>query len=139
MKIKPKSISSGPVIIEDGKVLLNREIHEEQEGNICGQFFLFPGGRMEMEDATPEETCIREVKEELGIDIEIIKPLRTLVIPSISEPEKRVVVVHFLAKRLTEVQPSEATIEWGWYDINDLPKNCGPNVYTIIEDIKRDL
>ena len=34
----------------------------------------FPGGKVE-EDETAEESLVREIKEELGIEIEIIRPL----------------------------------------------------------------
>lgn len=37
-------------------------------------FWTLPGGGME-EGETPEETCIRELKEETGIDGEIVRPL----------------------------------------------------------------
>lgn len=130
-------IASGPVIIEDGKVLLNREIKENQ-GGIESEFFMFPGGTAEDFSITLEEVCRRETKEEVGIDIEIIKPLRTLMI---ERPEKNglAILVHYLAKRIGDITPGLETVEWGWYNIDNLPDNCAPNVYKIIEDIKKEL
>ncbi len=36
------------------------------------EFYAFPGGHVE-ENETIEETCIREIKEEIGIDVKIAK------------------------------------------------------------------
>lgn len=125
-------IASGPVIIEDNKVLLNRE--KKSDGRES-QFFMFPGGTMDDFNSTLEEVCKKEVKEELGIEIQIIKPLRTL---WVNRPDKNTyaILVHYLAKRIGEIKPGPETIEWGWFDINNLPENCAPNVYEIINDYK---
>ena len=53
-------IAAGPVIIENEKVLLNKE---QKDYGITR--WLFPGGKKENNE-TPEETCTREVKEEIG-------------------------------------------------------------------------
>ena len=58
MILPPKTIiASGPVIIEDNKVLLNRE---NKNGQITEWFF--PGGEVEDFDISLEEACKREVK-----------------------------------------------------------------------------
>ena len=60
-------IAAGPVIIEDGKVLLDKE---QKADHITR--WLFPGGKAEPEDNNNlKQTCRREVKEELNIEIEI--------------------------------------------------------------------
>ena len=56
-------IASGPVIIEDGKVLLNRERKADGEEK---KLFMFPGGQVEDFNIPLEETCKRECKEEMG-------------------------------------------------------------------------
>ncbi|PIR76370.1 MAG: hypothetical protein COU32_02410 [Candidatus Magasanikbacteria bacterium CG10_big_fil_rev_8_21_14_0_10_42_10] len=128
-------IATGPVIIEDGKVLLNRERKMDGEES---PYFMFPGGTVEDFSAPLEETAIREAKEELGINIEIIRPLRTLLV---SRPGKNTsaVLVHYLAKRIGEIVPGPQTIEWDWYDIEHLPENCAPNIYEIVSDIKNEV
>lgn len=130
-------LAAGPVIIENGKVLLNREIKVSDDGEES-PFFMFPGGRVDDFSLPLEETAQREAKEEVGIDIEIIRPLRTLVV---DRPGKDglAILVHYLAKRIGEVVPGPDTVEWGWYDIDSLPENCAPNVFEIIEDIKKDI
>ncbi|OGH74080.1 MAG: hypothetical protein A3C90_02215 [Candidatus Magasanikbacteria bacterium RIFCSPHIGHO2_02_FULL_51_14] len=120
-------IVSGPVIIEDGKVLLNKE----KKGDKIGPWF-FPGGIVEESDASLEAACKREAKEELGIDLEIIKQMRTTY-RTISDSAK-VTLHHFLAQRTGDIIPGDITVEWGWFDINNLPDNCAPNVYEILKD-----
>jgi len=136
MNIPPGTIiSSGPVIIEDGNVLLNREKKPYGE-----TVFMFPGGKVENFDEPLEDTARREVKEEMGIDIEIIRPLRTIVAKRPQAEDKIAILAHYLAKRIGEIMPGEEVIEWGWYDIHNLPENCAPNVQEIISDyIKENL
>ncbi|MBU0596652.1 NUDIX domain-containing protein [Patescibacteria group bacterium] len=129
MKLPENSIiASGPVIIEEGKVLLNKE---QKEGYITP--WMFVGGEVEEFDKSLEDACHREVKEEMGIDIEIIRPLEPIMIQN----EGRVIVlIHYLANRIGEIIPGEGIVEWGWHDINNLPEDCTPNVYKIISKYK---
>ncbi len=50
------------IIIRDGKVLL---IHRQKPGR---DFYVLPGGGVELEESF-EEACVREVKEETGLDV----------------------------------------------------------------------
>jgi len=128
MQLPPNSIiASGPVIIEDNKVLLNRE--HKPEGISP---WMFPGGEVEDFDASLEDACHREVGEEMGIKVEIIKPLRPIML---NKNGKVIILIHWLAKRVGEVNPGKEIAEWAWHDINNLPENCAPNVYEIIKDL----
>lgn len=62
---------SGAIVEIDGKIALIKRVRNNDE------YYVFPGGGIE-EGETPEEAAIREVKEELGIDIEIERLLTTL-------------------------------------------------------------
>ncbi len=126
-------IAAGPVIIEDGKVLLNREIKKDGKES---PYFMLPGGTVEDFSLPLEDTAIREAKEEMGIDIEIIQPLRTIILKR-PDKETLAILVTYLAKRTSDIRPGTQTVEWGWYDINDLPDNCAPNIYEIVEDAKK--
>jgi 8-oxo-dGTP pyrophosphatase MutT (NUDIX family) len=64
-------IRSAAIIEIDGKIALMKRIRNNQE------YYVFPGGGMEPGE-TPEEAAIREIKEELGIDIEIEKLITTV-------------------------------------------------------------
>ncbi|HAT03254.1 MAG TPA: hypothetical protein DCS29_00545 [Candidatus Magasanikbacteria bacterium] len=123
-------IAAGPVIIENEKVLLNKE---QKDYGITR--WLFPGGKKENNE-TPEETCTREVKEEMGIDIEIIRPLNTI---ERDDGDIHWILYHFLARRIGEIKPGVDIVEWGWFDIYHLPSDCSPNVITIINEYKNML
>jgi len=120
-------IASGPVIIENNKVLLNRE---KKESGISQ--WMFPGGEVEDFDSSLEDACRREVKEEMGIDVEIIKPLKPIIL---KKDGKVIVLIHFLARRTGEISPGPETAEWAWHDIDNLPENCAPNVYEVIKSL----
>lgn len=120
-------IASGPVIIENNKVLLNK--HGDDN------FWKFPGGKVEDFDLSLEEIAKKEVKEEMGIDVEIIKPLRTLLLPKPNEHDSYVVLVHFLAKRIGEIKPGKDIREWKWIEINNLPEDVAPNVKEVINKL----
>ena len=120
-------VVSGPVIIEKGKVLLNKH------GDTT--FWKFPGGRIEdFTELSLDEHAKREVMEEMGIGIDIVRPLSTLMT---KKGEDVVILVHFLANRIGEVFPGSDIREWKWLPIKSLPDDCAPNIKPIIEECKR--
>lgn len=119
-------IASGPVIIEDNKVLLNKE---QKEYGVTP--WLFPGGEVEDFDATLEEACRREAKEEMGIDVQIIKPLKPLLL---HERGRVIILIHYLARRIGEVKPGINIVDWGWHDVYNLPGDCAVNVHQVIKE-----
>lgn len=132
MELPPKTIvAAGPVIVENDKILLNRE--RKRDGTES-PYFMLPGGRIESLDEPFEETCRREAKEELGIDIKIIGSLRTIAVERPGKPGEYAILITFLAERIGEVVPGEVTVEWGWYDIYNLPENCAPNIPIMVQD-----
>jgi ADP-ribose pyrophosphatase YjhB (NUDIX family) len=122
-------IASGPVIIENNKVLLNRE--NKPEGISP---WMFPGGEVENFDKSLEDTCQREVMEEMGIEVKIIKPLRPIMI---NKGDRVIILIHYLAERIGEIKPGLEIAEWNWWDTDNLPDNCAHNVYEIINDLKK--
>lgn len=58
------------ILIQEGKILLIHRI-KEIEGKIR-EYYVIPGGGIE-EYETIEDAVIREIKEEVGIDVEIIQ------------------------------------------------------------------
>ncbi len=121
-------LAAGPVIIEDGKVLLNRS---RTKDGTQRDVFMFPGGKVEDLDAPLEDTAKREVMEELGIEIEILRPLKTLMVKRIDR-DGYAILVHYLAKRIGDVQGGEDTVEWQWFDIRNLPETVTPNVREVV-------
>lgn len=115
-------IASGPVIVEDGKVLL------DQHGD--DNFWKFCGGRRK-EEENLVETAIQRAKEELGIEIEIIdeNPLFLYTKKETSEGIIDVILVHFLSKRIGEIVPGEEIIKWEWLPLEELQQlELAPNI-----------
>jgi ADP-ribose pyrophosphatase YjhB (NUDIX family) len=116
-------VASGPVIIEDNKVLLN------QHGDT--DFWKFCGGRVEDDEIDLTETARREAKEEMEIDIEILaeKPFFFHTKKKTLEGNVDVILVHFLAKRIGEIKPGKDIRKWKWIEIDKLPEeNLAPNI-----------
>ena len=120
------SLVSGPVIIEDGKVLLDKDALDS--------FWKFPGGKLTDNDS-PIAAAKREVKEELGLDIEIISEPFVIVLEKTNEGVKEyLVLIHYLAKRLTNnPQPGRDIVEWAWHEVNNLPADCADNIKPAVE------
>jgi ADP-ribose pyrophosphatase YjhB (NUDIX family) len=121
-------ICSGPVIIENGKVLLNKE--QKDYGQTP---WFFPGGAVEDTETDLAKVCEREVAEEMGIKIKIIKQLPTT---THEYRNKKIILHHFLAERLGEIKPGKGIIDWGWFPIDNLPEGCAPNVVEIIQSLR---
>jgi len=127
-------IASGPVIIEeiDGNLctLLNKHKPTDEKPNSKWQFC---GGEYEDFDQSLEATAKREVKEEMGIEIEIERLIDVLLHKR--DDGSIVVLVHELAKRIGEIKPGQEIAEWGWFPLDELSDDCAPNVRPIIEKI----
>jgi 8-oxo-dGTP diphosphatase len=114
-------IASGPVIVENNKVLLNQ--HGDTE------FWKFCGGTLEQNE-TLLETVKREVKEEMDLEIKILnqEPFFFYTQKQSDEGLKDVILAHYLAERIGEISPGTDIREWKWFDIDDLPDNLAPNI-----------
>lgn len=121
-------IASGPVIVENGKVLLN------QHGDT--NFWKFCGGKVEDFGSDLIENAKREVREEMGIEIEILDESPFIAFTRKETPEGKIdiILVHFKAKRIGEIKPGADIREWAWHDINNLPENLGPNIIPALKN-----
>lgn len=128
-----KIICSGPVIIENNKVLL---IKEKKPTGLTPWFF--PGGKVKIGENL-KQACIRETKEEIGVEVKIIKQLETLKDYGYDQAGDEVTLFHYLSKRTGEIKPGPTLAEWGWHDINKLPDDCADNVKTIINNYLKNL
>jgi len=115
-------IASGPVIVENNKVLLNK--HGDTP------FWKFCGGKVEDYGFGLIENAKREVKEEMGIEIKILndKPFITFARKETPEGVIDIILVHFLSERIGEINPGADIREWAWHELKNLPDDLGPNI-----------
>ncbi len=107
------------IIEKDGKILVaKRRISQSQGG-----FWEFPGGKINGQE-TPEQAVIREIREELGIEILVEKKLDPV---SYSYPGKEVLLIPFIAGIIsgTPFPHEHDAIDWitraGSDELNWLP------------------
>ena len=132
-------IESGPVIINDNKVLLVKD----KEGEGRDPFWKFPGGKVELAEKTPlppallETTCMQEVLQECGVMIEVLRPLKTILMDRPNHPGEVVVLVHFLAKALNPPGRTSEDAEFCWYSCQKILSHTetidlAPNVRKVL-------
>ena len=131
-------VASGPVIIQsrDGatKTLLVKHGDkplEELKWKFCG-------GKV-VKGLSLEDNAIREAKEEVGVTVRLIKPLKPMVIwgekPETGQEEPAaIVLIHYLAEINQEPISGKQTLAMGWFDVANLPADVAPNVKSVIEE-----
>jgi len=124
-------IASGPVIVENGKLLVDKDDKDD--------FYKIPGGRLK-ENESLEECCIREVWEEINAEITIIKKLSTLILSENPTTHKkmRIELHHYLAELNNphEIRPIHPIKEIKWLNITDIKRgkyNVAPNIKFLFE------
>ncbi len=115
-------IASGPVIIEKEKVLLVKAGKDN--------FWKFPGGQPKKGESL-EATCRREVKEELGISVKLIKSIKPLIV---RRHDSVFISITYLAKRQGKIKSGRNTRQHKWFPLNKLPRDLGPNIKPVIQD-----
>ena len=133
-----KIIASGPVIIENGKLIVSKHGKDD--------FYKIPGGRVE-EGESLEKTCVREFFEETGLECEIIGKLHTQRLhrnPQTGEPAD-IELHHYrckLKKNITNYDSFEYNEhQISWLDVKEIKQGkykVAPNIKFLIEkgDIK---
>lgn len=113
----------GVMVLRGNKILLGkRSINEETaDTELKGEgTWTMPGGKIEYGESF-EETAIREVKEETGINL---KNVKVICINNDKNEHAHFVTIGLFSEEFEgEVQvlePDEIT-EWKWFDLEDLP------------------
>ena len=129
-------VASGPVIIENGKLLVNKDNKDD--------FYKLPGGTVELEDDLIK-ACHREVKEEINAKIKIIKPLNPMIIYKNPQTKKQqtIILIHYQAKLLNKnkIKPIKPIKEIACLEIKKIKQNkyrVAPNIKFLMKvgDIK---
>jgi len=125
-------IASGPVIIEDGKLLVNKDDKDD--------FYKLPGGTIEEGIESLEMACHREVKEENNAEIDIIKPLHPMILWNNPRTKEKMVIVliHYLAKlkNKSSIKPISPIKEVKWISVKEIKQgkhDVAPNIKFLIK------
>lgn len=110
-------VGVGVFIFRDGKFLMGRRRGAHGEGT-----WSIPGGHLEFNE-TPEETAIREVKEETGCDIKNVS--FGAVTNDIFTDEQRHYVTLWMTSNLANGEPvitePDKFVDQTWIDFDSLP------------------
>ncbi len=112
--ITPK-LTVDAVIILNGKIVLIKRRNPPYQGN-----FALPGGFVEIGETT-EEATVREVHEETGLSIKIIKLLGVYSDP-LRDPRGHTVSVCYLVSGEGKPKADSDAEDIGLFDITDMPQ-----------------
>lgn len=104
----PDIIKAAGAIVKDRKILVERS-----EGK---EFFIPPGGKLESGE-TPEQAVIRELKEELQIDVteDDLEPMGVFTAEAANQPGQEVQMHMYIIKRWSgEIAPDNEVDELAW-------------------------
>ena len=109
----------GVVVLRDNEVLLVRRVTDPDKG-----LWSIPGGGVEVGE-TQSEAAIREVFEETGFNVKILKLVSTadVIIPDKSgNIEFHYLLNHYLGELISgSIRPESSDAEVCWFPINSLP------------------
>ena len=124
-------IVTAAAMIRDGKVL----IAQREAGSHMEYRWEFPGGKLES-DETPEECIIREIKEELDMDIEVIDIYKVV---KFKYEEKDILLLCYLCRILSGEGKLLECNDFKWVTRNELASfNFVPADLPIVEKLMRD-
>ncbi len=108
--------AAGAILVEEGKILLVKRAHPPAIGDWC-----IPAGYMEWNEH-PEETAIRELKEETGLDIKLTGFFE--VYSGDDDPRSNAVLILYLADRVGgKLEAMDDALEVAYFGFNKLPDN----------------
>lgn len=129
-------IASGPVIIQERDGVLKTLLVKHGDKPINELKWKFCGGKV-WEGISLEENAIREAKEEIGVTVKLLRPLKPMIlwneVPETGSGQPQaIILIHYLAEINEEPKQGEETLAMEWLDINNLPNDCAPNVKEVI-------
>jgi 8-oxo-dGTP pyrophosphatase MutT (NUDIX family) len=110
--VKGKIIKAALALVKDNKVLMSKNFNVDK--------YYIPGGTIE-ENETDIEALIREVKEELSVDVveETIKFIGIYEDVATNQPDKIVQIRLYSADILGELKPDNEVEKLGWFGKDD--------------------
>ena len=128
MSEKKMGVGFGVMILnKSGQVLLGQrnEDPDKADSELQGEgTWTMPGGKLEFGEEF-EEACVRETKEETGIELDQ-KKLKLISLTNDMVPKAHFVTIGFLYEQCDgepKVMEPKEIVKWKWFDIGKLPKN----------------
>ncbi len=106
------------VVLNEDQVLLLKRAHEPFNG-----YWVLPGGHVERGE-TVEEAAAREMKEELGIDVEVEKLVGVFSDPE-RDPRGLISVAFIVRPKSLDVRLNREASEYRWFPLDALPERIG--------------
>ena len=103
------------IILYNKKIVLIKRKNPPYEN-----YYALPGGFVEKGE-TVEQALIREVKEETGLDVDILKLVGVYSDPK-RDPRGRVVSLCYLTKANGKLAPASDAVETTLFDISEVPE-----------------
>ena len=124
-------IASGPVIIENNELLVNKDNKDD--------FYKLPGGTVK-EGESLEDACKRRAKEECNAKVEIVKPLYPNILYENPKTKEKMVIIliNYLAEILNpdEIKPIPPEQDLKWVSLDDVKQGKGdlsPNTLMLLK------
>lgn len=115
--MKPIEVSAG-LVFRGGQLLIT----QRRPGDHLGGLWEFPGGKRESGE-TFEGCLVRELREELGIEVEVLSRLETL---THEYPEKTVHLEFFQCSWLRNEPRTLGCHDFAWVEAEDLSRYSFP-------------
>jgi ADP-ribose pyrophosphatase YjhB (NUDIX family) len=121
-----KIVAAGAVITRDGKLLVSHDGKDD--------FYKIPGGKVQEKESL-EECVKRELKEETGLNCEVLEKLSTqhLIKKPGTEEKKDIYLYHFKSELIEEIKNYDSfkynNHEVRWVSLDNLENyNVSPNI-----------
>ncbi len=121
-----REVAVDGVVVNGGKVLLLLRDHEPFAGH-----WVLPGGHVERSE-TVEQALFREVKEETGLDVEILGLIGVFSDPD-RDPRGLISVAYLVRPVSQGVKINKEASKWSWFCWNEIPINVGFDHMDIIK------
>ncbi|MDO8521121.1 MAG: NUDIX hydrolase [bacterium] len=131
-------IASGPVIVEDREGVLKTLLVKHGDKSLEELKWKFCGGKV-LKGETLETTAVRESKEEIGVDVTLLYPLKPMVLwnehpEGGGEKPQAIMLVHYCATINDEPIKGKEVLAMEWFPLDKLPHDSAPNVALVIKD-----
>lgn len=118
------------VLIEDGRILLVLRGYPPFKGE-----WAVPGGRVE-ENESAEECARREMKEETGLDVDIIRLVGIYSDPK-RDPRGIIAAAYLVRRTGGVVKGGDDATEAKWFKLSELPPLCADHGKIVADAIRQ--